>query len=325
MKKITSLFCVLLLSIAASLVSCSSDDSGNTPAGPVNTGELRLFLIDTAKINTISATGTNETTILNKLVNLNSYIGHVSISANGNKLAYSEFQSSGIVPNMVYSREVRVANSDGTGDVSVFSSVDPQLYISGVKLGADDKVYFVTQNYTENTRKLNVVNSDGSGLMSKNIFYDITDVAADGSLFTTQIISSGAQPIQQIIDPTGDNGAGGVYHNETFSASSSNFSQAVFTRDGKSVAIAYRENQTIKVRLIDIASKTSKTVDIIPNFTETTFGISFSMASDSKRGVITLATYDNSPSKTYVLNIETAKVTATFTNNDDNIFDVFAY
>lgn len=324
MKKINLFFLMLGLSFAASFVSCSSDDSSGGPTGPVNTGELKLFLIDTAKVNTISATGTNETTILNKKVNTSSYIGYFALSEDGTKFAYTEHQTSGTFPNLVYSKEVRMANSDGTGDMALFSSTDAQLQIGALKVGGNGKVYFITQNFMDNIKKLNSVNFDGTGLESKTMGYNITDVANDGSLFTTEVFSSPTQKTMQIIDPAGDNGAGGLYHNETFSLESDKFFP-VFTRDGKSVMVAYLENQTIKMRIINIAAKTSTTVNLIPNFTETMFGMSMSMASDSNRGVITIATYDDSPSKTYVFNVATATVTSTFNNNDDNIFDVFAF
>lgn len=325
MKKIKLIFGLLLFAFFASLTSCSSDDSSApVTEGPINTGPLRLFLIDTAKINTISSTGTNETTIVNKMVNLNSYIGRFALAPDGTKFAYSNHQSSGTFPNTVYLKEIRMANSDGTNDISIYSSTDNQMRFGAIKIGNNNKVYFVTIN-SSNTKTVNSVNFDGSGIESFSTGFDIVDVSNDGNLLATEMLSSPTQNTQQIIDRNGDNGAGGLYHNEVFTLGSDHFSEAIFTRDGKSLVVAYLENQTIKVRIIDLATKTSVTKNLISGFTETFFGISLSMASDSNRGVITIATYDDAPSKTYLFNLETATVEAPFNNNDDNIFDVYAH
>ncbi|AWA28770.1 hypothetical protein HYN48_00945 [Flavobacterium magnum] len=325
MKKITLFLFMAVIGLMATVTSCSSDGDASGNPGPVNTGDLKLFVIDTAKVNTISMTGTNENTVLNKMLNLNSYIGAMAIAPDGTKFAYTEFQAAGTFPNMAYSREVRLANADGSGDISLYASTDVQLEIDEVKIGSDNKVYFITQNFAENTRKLNTVAMDGTGMTSVAINYDIEDVSPDGNLFTTPAFQSQSDMLLQIIDRNDDNGAGGLFHSELFAGMASNFSKGVFTNDGKSVVIAYKEGTDVKVRLIDLDTKTAQTKTLVSNFNEPFFNIFLSMASDSNRGVLTLGTYDSAPSKSYMFNLSAGTVAMPFLNNDPNVGRVYAH
>ena len=88
----TSLLKLSMIAILAiTSISCSKNDDAVAPAVTpppvvgVNNGDLKLFVIDTAKVNTITMTGTNETTILNRKVNLNSYIGSISLNSDATK------------------------------------------------------------------------------------------------------------------------------------------------------------------------------------------------------------------------------------------------
>jgi len=326
MKKINLLFIVFGLSFLMSLFSCSSDDGGNSNTnGSVNTGELKLFLLDTAKVNTISPTGTNEKTIVNRLFNLNSYISGMAISPDGSKIVYSESQTTGVYPNLVHSKEIRIANNDGSDDRSLFSSTSNEVNFGGIKVSTD-KVYFMTYNYTANTKTINTVNLDGTGLQSDPAYYFIEDISTDGKYFTVPVSDNQTDFLARIMDKTGDNGAGSLYHAETFPLTAEKLTSGIFTNDGKKVIYAYVEGSDVKIRSLDIATKTAQTVSIIQNVNLEFFNLSMSMASDSNRGVITIADYNaNTPSKSYVFNLATTTVTSTFSNNDDNIFDVYAY
>ncbi|RZJ70778.1 MAG: hypothetical protein EOO45_12445, partial [Flavobacterium sp.] len=107
MKTIKSSVAIGLLLLAASFTSCSNDDT-TTNNNNNEPGELALFVIDTARVNSISLTGTNATTIIDRMENLNSYISDLSISPDGTMIAYTNYQSV-FSPDAAYKREVRVA------------------------------------------------------------------------------------------------------------------------------------------------------------------------------------------------------------------------
>lgn len=304
------------------MVSCSSDDSGEPtePIGPINTGELKLFAIDTAKVNTISMTGTNEQTVLNKLVNSSSYIGDFCLSPDGTKFIYVNQQMEGVVPNLVVIKEIRKANIDGTGDVKLYETLDTDIYIGKIKCCSDGKILFETYtNFPNVTRDLHVMNADGTGLTDLNWGSEIMDVSDDRAYY---LVETTAGP--QILDADADNGMPGLYHAENLSSAES-IEDGVFTNDGKYVVLPYKESSTIKARVINMATKTSETITLITGLGDGWISYHLEMSSDGKRGVVTITGSDYTKSKTYVFNIETQAVETPFENNDENIFDVYAY
>ena len=322
MKTITTLFKICFAVLFLSMVSCSSDDSGEQtqPIGPINTGELKLFAVDTAKVNTISMTGTNEQTILNKLVNSSSYIGDFCLSPDGTKFIYVNQQMEGVVPNLVFIREIRKANIDGTGDIKLYEIPDAETHIGKIKYCSDGKIFFGTYtNFPDATRNLHVMNADGTGLTDLNWGSDVMDVSDDRAYY---LVNTTAGP--QILDADADNGMPGLYHAENLS-SAETIEDGVFTNDGKFVVIPYKEGNTIKARVIDMATKTSETITLIKELGDGWIFYHLEMSSDGKRGVVTITGSDYTKSKTYVFNIETLVVEAPFENNDENIFDVYAF
>ncbi len=78
-----------LLIIATSLFSCSADDPAPTPIPqpPINNqGTLNIFAIDTAAVYKMNDDGTNSTLVLDKKVDLNSYLYRMSIKPDGSKV-----------------------------------------------------------------------------------------------------------------------------------------------------------------------------------------------------------------------------------------------
>lgn len=301
------------------MVSCSSDDSG-TPAGPINAGELKLIAIDTAKVNTISITGTNEQTILNKLVNSSSYIGDFCISPDGTKFIYVNQQMEGTVPNLVFTREIRKANIDGTGDVRLYGVPNQETHIGKIKYCSDGKIFFGTYTiFPDAARALHVMNADGTGLADLNWGGDIIDASDDRAYYLVNI-TAGAQ----ILDADADNGLPGMYHTESI-GSAADIGDGVFTNDGKYAVVPYKENATIKAKVIDMATKTSETLTLITGLGSGWTNYHLEMASDGKRGVVTITGSDYAKSKTYIFNRETGTVEAPFENNDENIFDVYVH
>ncbi|RZK12052.1 MAG: hypothetical protein EOO46_04610 [Flavobacterium sp.] len=322
MKTITTLFKICFAVLFLSIASCSSDDSGEPiePIGPINTGELKLFAIDTAKVNTISMTGTNEQTVLNKLVNSSSYIGDFCLSPDGTKFIYVNQQMEGEVPNLVFIKEIRKANIDGTGDVKLYETPDAETYIGKIKYCSDGKIFFGTYtNFPNVTRNLHVMNADGTGLTDLNWGSEIMDVSDDRAYY---LVETTAGP--QILDADADNGMPGLYHAENLNSAES-IEDGVFTNDGKYVVLPYKESNTIKARVIDMATKTSETITLITGLGDGWISYHLEMSSDGKRGVVTITGSDYTKSKTYVFNIETQTVETPFENNDENIFDVYAY
>ena len=322
MRIISTFLKICFVVLLMSMVSCSSDNSGEPtqPIGPINTGELKLFAIDTAKVNTISVTGTNEQTVLNKLVSSSSYIADFCLSPDGTQFIYVNHQMEGVVPNLVFIREIRKANIDGSGDVKLYEIPDAETHIGKIKYCSDGKIFFGTYTiFPDATRNLHVMNADGTGLTDLNWGSDVIDVSDDREFYLINTTSG-----SQILDADADNGLPGLYHAENLSTAEK-IEDGVFTNDGKYVVIPYKESNAVKARVINMSTKTSETITLITGLGTGWSIFHLEMGSDGKRGVVTIAGADYIKSKTYVFNIETATVETPFENNDENISDVYVY
>ena len=339
--KFLSLASIALFAITS--VSCSKSDLDPSPAviiPPVvvgNTGDLKLFVIDTAKVNTITMIGTNETTILNRKVNSNSYIGSLSLNNDASKFVYVDNQ--GAFTNGAYtqSKTVRIANANGSGDILIYTAPANTNSVSNdigfVKYGTS-KIYFTTTTQTfvggavSNLAKINSINFDGSGLLAENYSGNPqevykSDITTDAKYLAT-FQSNPNIPRFLIFDRTGDNGAGSVIYQENLSTESAVGSGVVFSFDNKFAYFAFAENQALKVRVINMATLTAETKTIASNFTPTSFSMTVSVGSDNNRGVLTVQTFDNAPSKSYVFNL-TAGSSTNFNNNDNTIYTLKAF
>ncbi len=326
----------------ATLTSCTTTSDTAVVAPPisdvvVNTGNLRLFVIDTAKVNTISMTGTAETTILNRKTNSNSYIGGFSINNDASKFAYVDNQGSMVNGNYVGVSTIRTANIGGSGDTAIYTAPantnTVNTSIGFVKWGSS-KIYFTTTTQTTvggavgTVVKLNVTNFDGSGLVSENyndgaLTVYKADLTTNGRYLAT-FQSAPNIPRFVIIDRTGDNGAGTVVYQETLNATTSSGSAPVFSYDNKFAYYAFAENQTLKVKIVNMTTFATETKTIATGFSPTSFFMTMSVGSDNNRGVITVQTFGNAPSKSYVFNLS-AGTSTVFNNNDANIAKVVAF
>ena len=340
MKNPKILFLAITAFTAMSIASCSnSDTSANPVTNPVisNTGDLKLFVIDTAKVNTVTMAGLNETIIINRKVNTNSYIGGLSLKNDGLKLVYVDNQGSFTNGGYVDVKSVHVANSDGSGDTSIYTApsntVTSNTDIGLVKFGTS-KIYFTTTTQTvtgglvSSITKLNSSNFDGSNLVAEDyseapLTVYKADITSDGRYLTT-LQSDPNIPRFVIIDRTGDNGGGTVIYQEDLTAANSNGLAPVFSNDNKFAYFAFSENQSLKVRIVNMTTLTVETKTIATNFTPTSSFLSFSIGSDNNRGVVVSNTYGNIPSKTYVFNLANNSSTS-FNNNDSNIFYLKAF
>ena len=340
MKKLATLLFLSLITIIA--FSCSNDEATVTPVPPVtnntvNTGDLKLFVIDTAKVKTITMTGTNEITILNRKVNSNSYIGGFSVNANASKFVYVDNQGAFTNGAFVGQKSVRIANANGTADTSIYTAPNDtnttNTDIGFVKFGTS-KIYFTTTTQTisgafiSSIIKLNSCNNDGTGLVVNNYNGSLSsiykaDITSDGR-YLADFQSSPNIPKFIIMDQTGDNGAGVIIYQETLSTALENGSGAVFSYDNKFAYFGFVENQLLKVKIINITTRTSETKTIATNFTSTTFAMSMSVGSDNNRGVVTVQTSNNMPSKSYIFNLSSGSST-NFNNNDENVFQLNAF
>jgi hypothetical protein len=338
------LFLSMIALFAFTSISCSKSDPDTTPAvvpppivGVINTGDLKLFVIDTAKVNTITMTGTNETTILNKKVNSNSYIGGLSLKSDASKFVYVDNQGSMVNGGYVGVASIRTANANGTSDANIYTApantTTVNTSIGFVKYGAS-KIYFnktvqtISGGLVSRITNLNAMNADGTGLVALPGIGDGNDVTSDGRfLLSVQAVAGTSNKTIFIYDKTGDNGAGTLYNSETVPATASlNIAAPIFSYDDKYAYYAYAENQSLKVRIFNMTAKTWETKVIATNFTTTSFFISMSIASDNNRGIVVIDAYNNGnlPTKSYVFNL-TNGTSTTFNNNDDNINFIKAF
>ncbi len=283
-------------------------------------------------------TGTNETTILNRKVNLNSYIGSFSLNNDASKFVYVDNQSSFTNGISTYTKTVRVCNANGTGDIAIYSAPANTNTVTNdigfVKFGTS-KIYFTTnaQSFVGgaigNVTKLNSTNFDGTGLVSENyneapLSVYKSDVSSNGKYLAT-MQSAPNIPKFLLIDRTGDNGAGSPIFQENLPSSpTANISNAVISFDDKFAYYAFVENQSIKVKIVNMTTLLAETKTIATNFTPTSYFITISVGSDNNRGVVVVDSYNDLPTKSYVFNLANSSST-TFNNNDKTIAYIKAF
>lgn len=333
--KILSLATIALFAITT--ISCSKSDPATTappvvnpPISTINSGDLKLFVIDTAKVNTITMTGTNETTIVNRKITVNSYIGDFSLNSDASKFVYIDNQGSS-------AKTIRTANANGTNDAIIYtapiSTATTSTQIQYVKFGTS-KIYFATDTQTITgptssvVTKMNTINFDGTGLISENAPGGGDDTTTD-SKYIISVASIAGTTNQSILitDRTGDNGAGTLYHSANIPTTKTYYaSTPVFSNDNKFAYYSYIENQNLKVEIINMTTKTSETKTIATGINFNFFGLNISVASDNNRGVVTVMDYGTrtAPTKSYVFNLSSSTSTS-FNNNDAYIYDIHAF
>ena len=332
--KFLSLVTIALL--AMSSISCSKSDEPIvtppvviTPPVVTNPGDLKLFVIDTAKVNTITMTGTNETTILNKKINLNSYIGDFSLNSDATKFVF--------IDNQGTNKTIRTANANGTNDAVIYTApantATVSTQIKYVKFGAT-KIYFATDTQTITgptssiVTKMNTINFDGTGLLTENAPFGGNDMTNESKYIISKASVVGTTNEKIFIyDRIGDNGAGSLYHSVNVPTTKTFFaSNPVFSYDNKFAYYCYIESQNLKVEIINMTTKTSETKTVATGISFANFWLNISVASDNNRGVVVVKDYGTTtvPSKSYVFNLASSTSTS-FNNNDAYIYDVHAF
>ncbi len=321
---------------AFTISSCTNTDDVTTPNTSVsgNTGPLNLMALDTAKVIRMSENGTSPTVVLNRKFNLSSYFNDFCISTDGTKFIYVDTQSTGMYPNTVRTVKLRIANFDGTNDTDLFSaqSANQGSSISSIRYCSDGKIFFAYRIGSGagslSTLTYNTINADGTGLVAATSanYGEYFDISNDRKYIVGSDGNPGATNVKAVIyDRTLDNGAGGIYHTENV-ANGIILKNSIFTNDGKSVIIPFIESNTIKIKIVNMATKTAVIKTLLSNLSSPYISFKVNMASDSTRGVLTVRdNLSTQKSKSYVFNSSTGVVSAPFENNDENVIDVFAY
>lgn len=322
---LTLLFSALLFS------SCSTSDPESTVnPNPSNPGLLNLIAIDTAKVVKMTETGTNPIVVLNRKINLNSYISDFCFSPDGTKFIYVDQQQSGTVPNIVRTVKLKIANADGSGDTDLYSAQNTNFgsYIFSIKYCSDGKIFFATKEYSASGNASSVsfhtINSNGSNdVVSTMPSFEIDNISNNRRFYIQNGVYPNLTNTTTITDNTLDGGSG-TFLQVTF-ATNALLSRGCFTNDEKYALIPFQDSNDIKVKIIDMATKTISEKTIISGVNSGYISFRLNMASDSNRGVLTITGENYPKSKSYVFNLNTAVVNTAFENNDENIIDVYAY
>jgi len=322
----TQFLFALVCMTAGIMASCSSEDSSNQePVTPQ--GELLLVAIDTAKVITMTEAGTNPVVMLNRLTNTSSYFSSLSISPDAGKIVYDDYQTTSFSPDLISTRQIRVMNADGTGDHIAYESADTSVSFGAIRFCSNNKIFFVEETYwPDMSRKLHTVNADGSDLQTLQGQYNVADVTTDMNYFLLQPTAGSSSLAVQIIDRSGDNGAGSLYHSEPFSGIDEyGVGSGVFTADGKLAVIPYEEGTDLKVRIINMATRTSSDITVVTGLSGGWLSYHLAMAADSDRGILTVTGEGYAKSKSYLFNLSTNIVAAPFENNDENVLGVYIH
>jgi len=325
--KLTKILPAFLCVTAGLLASCSSDDPTDPGPGPNEPGELVLVAIDTAKVITMDGNGANPAIVLDRLQNSSSYFSGLAISPEGDRIAYGDYQTLSFSPDVVSTRQIRVAAIDGTGDNAAYTADNTNVSFGAIRYLSGNKIFFVEETYwPDATRKLQIVNTDGTGLQTLSGQYDAADITGDLAYLLLDPVAAANGPRVQIIDRTGDNGAGSLYHNEMFDGVGEYaVGHGVFTTDGKLAVIPYADGDEIKVRIISMDTKTSSDMTIVSGLSGGWISYRVAMASDSNRGVLTVTGEGYARSRSYVFNLTEATIATPFENNDENVLDVYIH
>ncbi len=309
MKTIKNLFVLLIMLTIA--ISCNPNDPID-PGTP--TSELKLYLIDTAKINTIKLDGTGEQILVNRLLNTSSYIDGLCLNNDGSKIVYIDSQT----PSWPGSKTaIRTANVDGTADQQLYLVDD--LEIRMVKVLSDNKIFAIQTDWQYNNIKNITMNMDGSGLQVVQGYGVYTDVTKDKKYGISW--PGGINPNTiRIIDLTGDNGGGSLHMTLDFPSQPDKGS---FSNDGKYAIVPFKDGTDLKIRIVDMVAKTFTDKTIKSNYSPFWASLFARLSNDGKKLVYTIAG-DTPKSETIIFNLSD-NTSSSFLNNDDNIFEVYPY
>jgi hypothetical protein len=239
-------------------------------------------------------------------------------------------QLSGTFPNLIKTVKLKIANSNGSSDTELFSAQNALQgsSISSIRYCSDGKIFFAYKMFTStgNASSLiyNTMNADGTGISSTAVVAgDIQDVSNSRRFYIQNGVFPNLTNRTSIYDTTLDGGLG-TYLQENFSTIAQ-IGNGSFTNDGKYAVIPFKEANDIKVKIIDMTTKAVVTKTIVSSSTASYPAFSLHMASDGIRGILTIQALNFSKSKSYVFNASTGVVNVPFDNNDENVFDVYAY
>jgi len=304
---------------SAAVTTTGTTTTGTTTVGTVNTGPLVIYVIDTAKVNTITETGTNETTIINKTINTSSYIMNFSAAIDGTKLVYGISQSNFSGSTPVYTKELRISNNNGSNDGLLYSIPEGTAYIGSIRAGLNNKVYYTVQGAANILYSINTDATGNTQLFSWPAVID--DISTNGIYLISKETNFGYNRVN-IVDRTGDGGAGGIHYTENFlPLSASDVGHGCFSYDTQKAFIPYNDGGTLKLKVIDMTAKSSvsKTITTISGSFPT---ISAKVAGDGDRVVVTVSTAASSVS--YIYKVSANSFTS-FTNNDSYVTNVYPF
>lgn len=312
MKVLKNLLAVLLMLTIA--MSCDPNDPVIDPGTP--TSELKLYLIDTAKINSIKSDGTGEQILINRKFNTSSYISGLCFNNEGTRMIYVDEQN----PNFTGIKStIRSANLDGSDDKEIYQVID-DMQIDMIKVTDDNKIFAIQSNWQLSNIKNITMNLDGTGVQVVTGYRIYTDLTKNKKYGISRS-GSGTNPNRiSIIDLTGDAGAGSLYMNVDFP----DFPyEGSFSNDGKYAIIPFKDGANLKLRVVDMMAKTFTDKIIKSNYTASWAYLFARLSNDGKKLVYTIAG-DTPKSETIIINLSD-NTSSSFLNNDDNIFEVYPY
>ncbi len=217
---------------------------------------------------------------------------------------------------MIYTKQIRIANIDGTNDHSILGAANDNQSFTFAQYCSDGKIVFVQQEFmggviSEITK---VMNEDGSGIADSNISPRLKAITGDRKYYATDVFSS---TNIQIIDTTGDGGAGTVVYSQPYDDS---HPAMTFTNDGKYCLITYAVGTDIKMDIVDMMTFAATPFTLAAGVGAPSYSVyALSMGADNRTGVFTISG-DFPKSKSYVFDIVTKTVKAPFLNNAMKMF-----
>lgn len=297
------------------LFACKKDDE-TSPENPATTsGSFSLFLIDTNRVRTVNNDGTNAKLISQVAQSASKSVYISDLSANPERTKFAYILRKGDFPN--YSTEVRVADYSGSNDKLVVALAQNDVFPGKIKFGTGGKIYY--NYFAGSTTKFVVINEDGTGKTDK-VAYRFADLTADGK-FLLRIYPGIIDPSKtelQVLDLSGDGGAGSSKYNKTFALG---IQHGAIASDGSKAVVVYKENNILKIQIATIAANTieEKTIDSGMDLFRPS---AISFTPDNKKLICTV---NGGPtSKTYIYDL-TAGTSTSFVNINKDVTNVYAF
>ena len=306
---------LLLMAASAALLFTACKKANVEPEQPAPNSDLKVYIVDTVRINRLNLDGTGSKTIVSQALGnyRSTYIADVSANSPVTKIAYWLRRGNA----GAYTSEIHLAAADGSND-KVLKSVTANDFIpEKIKLGNNGMIYFTYTSSGSFVTQFYAIKEDGTGEVkaTPSSFANISDISADGKLVAS-VYSSGGKTHLLCSDLSGDGGAGSPKYSDD---SIAGMLSARITTDNKKLIGVYTEGTALKCRVVDLATKATSDITITSTVPTGIYNFNLSLAPDNDK-ILLVASGGSISSTTYIYSISAGKLIQQFNNINTGVY-----